>query len=467
MCAHCDEYSAPSDLVRDFARSIEAKIRAADREARPAPATSVVPEHVEQAAFEKWLRTECPSGDCESVSRQWEASHECRELHEAASEARATGDAAGDAAPWPVVHAYGGSHGTNRWLDVRLGAGPETTRYVLSDRATGEAAPTWRCFHCDEAFTDRDQAALHFGTSEHDRAICTIDPEHFRWVEAQHRRNVDDDSDALRTVRTLANEHETLRKRAEEEGYARGLADAKKHPEELGLAALSDRSTGAVPCPHCDDTGDVTSIVGEWRGYCACPAGVAVSATAAPPVAPAAYVEAWLCKAWGETDIPAATFAMKRDDLRAFIVREWLGDEDALDGDDEPSLPRVMDDLDSHDWSEPWDAEFEIGGLKIERVSAWVAAIGAAGEPQPREGWKWVPVEPTDAMTRAGFNCVDYGTTVESDIERAWSVMLAAVPQADSGAAGERCPQCPHPSACTVHDECLKRSAGGQGDSNA
>ena len=26
-------------------------------------------------------------------------------------------------------------------------------------------------------------------------------------------------------------------------------------------------------CPYCDDTGDVHSIDGEWRGVCVCPAG--------------------------------------------------------------------------------------------------------------------------------------------------------------------------------------------------
>lgn len=32
-------------------------------------------------------------------------------------------------------------------------------------------------------------------------------------------------------------------------------------------------STTPAPCSHCDDTGDVHSIDGEWRGVCLCPAG--------------------------------------------------------------------------------------------------------------------------------------------------------------------------------------------------
>ena len=29
-------------------------------------------------------------------------------------------------------------------------------------------------------------------------------------------------------------------------------------------------------CQYCDDTGDVHSIDGEWRGVCVCPAGKAI-----------------------------------------------------------------------------------------------------------------------------------------------------------------------------------------------
>lgn len=29
----------------------------------------------------------------------------------------------------------------------------------------------------------------------------------------------------------------------------------------------------AKPCPYCDDSGDVHSADGEWRGICSCKAG--------------------------------------------------------------------------------------------------------------------------------------------------------------------------------------------------
>lgn len=93
----------------------------------------------------------------------------------------------------------------------------------------------WRCFHCDSVFTDKEQAALHFGVSEHDAPACLINIDHVRWLEEQHRRAVDEDTQALRTVRSMTSDHERLRRSAEEEGYAKGIADARKHPEDLGL----------------------------------------------------------------------------------------------------------------------------------------------------------------------------------------------------------------------------------------
>lgn len=107
----------------------------------------------------------------------------------------------------------------------------------------------WRCFHCDEVFGDRDSARDHFGHTEHDTPACQMDVKHVRWLEEQQRRACDEDTEALRAISRLAGEHETLRRRAEEEGYARGLADAKKHPAELGLTErieLSDADVRAL-----------------------------------------------------------------------------------------------------------------------------------------------------------------------------------------------------------------------------
>jgi hypothetical protein len=105
-------------------------------------------------------------------------------------------------------------------------------------------APVWRCFHCDECFAEVSAAREHFGASEHDKPACQIDITHVRWLEAQWRRQLEDDTEAMRHVRGVLSEHERLRREAEELGYARGLRDAQKRPEELGLQRIA---AGAAP----------------------------------------------------------------------------------------------------------------------------------------------------------------------------------------------------------------------------
>lgn len=98
-------------------------------------------------------------------------------------------------------------------------------------------AKAWRCFHCEEVFTDKDSAALHFGASERQQAYCTIPVEHFRWMEEQQRRYFEEDTESHRTIHRLHLQSFENANRSEERGYARGLEDAKKYPHELGLMA--------------------------------------------------------------------------------------------------------------------------------------------------------------------------------------------------------------------------------------
>lgn len=54
----------------------------------------------------------------------------------------------------------------------------------------------------------------------------------------------------------------------------------------LAGASPVDQPVGRpVPerCEYCDDTGDVTGLDGEWRGYCICDAGKALKAWSQPP----------------------------------------------------------------------------------------------------------------------------------------------------------------------------------------
>lgn len=95
----------------------------------------------------------------------------------------------------------------------------------------------WMCFHCAAVFLDRDRAKAreHFGGSEFQQAGCQIDLAEYRRMEEQYRRCCEEDTDVHRALHAKDSEMRQAVLRAEEAGYARGLADAKKFPEELGL----------------------------------------------------------------------------------------------------------------------------------------------------------------------------------------------------------------------------------------
>lgn len=88
------------------------------------------------------------------------------------------------------------------------------------------ATPEWTCFHCDERFTDRDAAALHFGTSERQDPICKVSQAEYRSMEARMVDYNDEDAEIHRQMHRQRIEHHHALQRAEEAGYARGLRDA-------------------------------------------------------------------------------------------------------------------------------------------------------------------------------------------------------------------------------------------------
>tara|TARA_R100001244_G_scaffold2541_1_gene3939 strand:+ start:13123 stop:13446 length:324 start_codon:yes stop_codon:yes gene_type:complete len=93
----------------------------------------------------------------------------------------------------------------------------------------------WRCFHCDEVFTDEDAAREHFGTVECEDPICGVTAERYREVERQLASFLSETDAASTTFYRLGAEHAAKERAAEQKGYDRGLADAKAHPETLGL----------------------------------------------------------------------------------------------------------------------------------------------------------------------------------------------------------------------------------------
>lgn len=102
---------------------------------------------------------------------------------------------------------------------------------VKTERRTGP----WRCFHCDEVFETAAEASQHFGHWENEKPICQFDADEIRQLQKQLLEWMDDATPLHLEIYRLQSEMEASKRRAEEEGYARGLRDAIRYPEELGL----------------------------------------------------------------------------------------------------------------------------------------------------------------------------------------------------------------------------------------
>lgn len=94
----------------------------------------------------------------------------------------------------------------------------------------------WRCFHCDETFTDAAEAALHFGTTQAQQPACQLNLKWLRYVERQLERYRDEDTDLHRQMHAMASWHQTELRREEEKGYARGLRDGMAMTPEQKVA---------------------------------------------------------------------------------------------------------------------------------------------------------------------------------------------------------------------------------------
>ena len=86
---------------------------------------------------------------------------------------------------------------------------------------------TWRCFHCDEVFRDEEAARLHFGDSLMHAAACKVDVAALRELERQLACYREEDTDLHREIHRLHAEHLVALRRAEEDGYAKGLRDGR------------------------------------------------------------------------------------------------------------------------------------------------------------------------------------------------------------------------------------------------
>ena len=79
----------------------------------------------------------------------------------------------------------------------------------------------------------------------------------------------------------------------------------------------------------------------------------------------------YLCRAWGESELPFAAIVTGLSAVQSFLVDQWLGSADKTDDYGTKILPAVMADiqaLQNHDSN--WITLFEIGGVSVEKVCA-------------------------------------------------------------------------------------------------
>jgi hypothetical protein len=95
----------------------------------------------------------------------------------------------------------------------------------------------WRCFFCDDVFTDREAAALHFGcfdSCEPDVTACKLMAhqqhvlEYIRGLEEEVRLYQAENYPAIKAMYALEDDMRRAVKAAEEKGYARGVDDMRK-----------------------------------------------------------------------------------------------------------------------------------------------------------------------------------------------------------------------------------------------
>jgi hypothetical protein len=107
-----------------------------------------------------------------------------------------------------------------------------------SDSASDALRAEWRCFHCDDVFTDERRARLHFGANEDSAPACQIKAgaegrilRALRDAEAEADRAIqavaDECTDAAKAYHAAVARHSQALIAAEELGYERGLADAR------------------------------------------------------------------------------------------------------------------------------------------------------------------------------------------------------------------------------------------------
>ena len=99
---------------------------------------------------------------------------------------------------------------------------------------------TWVCFHCEEPFTDRACAELHFGKFQDCTPICKVGAERYRDLEDQLAAYRSESDEASKTFYGMGAQHAVALRQAEEEGYEKGLRDGRAPSDAALVEALED-----------------------------------------------------------------------------------------------------------------------------------------------------------------------------------------------------------------------------------
>lgn len=93
---------------------------------------------------------------------------------------------------------------------------------------------SWRCFHCNETFTNPKHAATHFGTDEAATPACKLTQSethliaYIRQLERDLTQYRHEDSHILRAIQAKEFEQQQALTQAEEHGYNKGVQEAKQ-----------------------------------------------------------------------------------------------------------------------------------------------------------------------------------------------------------------------------------------------
>lgn len=94
----------------------------------------------------------------------------------------------------------------------------------------------WRCFHCDQFFSDADAAEKHFGASEYCEPECQISRDRFEAMQAELDRYREEDGPKDLQMRAMEAQQARALRDAEEQGYYRGVRDMRDRVEAIRMA---------------------------------------------------------------------------------------------------------------------------------------------------------------------------------------------------------------------------------------